>query len=97
MTTIVTARLSTMAWVSSFSSIPESGPVQTAAGTGIFALRTVLEDESSKIRVKAAEGLPGGWPAGCSNPCEKGLATKSRRCGSPWWWRTWDSSAAEWP
>ena len=64
MTTIVTARLATMAWVSSFSSIPESGPVQAAAGTGIFALRTVLEDESSKIRVRAAEEWPGGWPAG---------------------------------
>ncbi len=59
MTTIVTARLATMAWVSSFSSIPESGPVQAAAGTGIFALRTVLEDESSKIRVRAARWVAG--------------------------------------
>ncbi len=58
MTTIVTARLATMAWVSSFSSIPESGPVQAAAGTGIFALRTVLEDKSSKTSKP-----PKGWPA----------------------------------
>ena len=65
MTTIVTARLATWRG-SSFSSPPESGPVQAAAGTGIFALRTVLEDKSSKIRVKAAEGLApvGGRPAG---------------------------------